>query len=218
VDADVNIEYGNENVLKYDDFSENTEIESYVENEKWYLNVKPKSDTFISKMLGFSFTYNSSGDINLKITQDIFNISINGVKADLFLNKIILNNLYVKSVSGDTKINNSKIKFLEFYTTSGDLETTNSPIYSLNIKTVSGDIDLYVAGEKDVFINKNTSPSGDIHTNLPLKFEHSTKRFINFKSVSGDLNIKEKKIIEDNFDIFEESKKNNLLMPEEKKY
>ncbi|WGS65040.1 DUF4097 family beta strand repeat-containing protein [Marinitoga aeolica] len=241
VDVDIDIEYGNENIFEYEDFPENIEIENYVENEKWYLNVKPKSDSFISKMFGFSFNFSSGGYVKLKINSDILNISINNVNGDVSLNKVSLNNFYVKSISGDTGIYNSKIKFLEFYTTSGDLETTNSPIYSLNIKTisgdceldyltenfkeakiktVSGDIDLYIAGKEEVFINKNTAPSGDVHTNLSLKFEHSTDRFINFKSVSGDLTIKEKKKTQNNDVVFEENKKtkiNNLLTPEEQK-
>lgn len=240
-DVDIDIKYGNENIFEYEDFPENIEIENYVENEKWYLNVKQKSDSFISKIVGFSFNFSSGGYGKLKINSDILNISINNVNGDVSLNKTTLNNFYVKSISGDVGIYNSKIKFLEFQTTSGDLKITNSPIYNFNIKTisgdceldylaenfkeakiktVSGDIDLYIAGKQEVFINKNTSPSGDIHTNLSLKFEHSTERFINFKSVSGDLTIKEKKIAQNNDVVFEENEKtkiHNLLTPEEQK-
>jgi hypothetical protein len=238
LDVDIKIECSNENIFEYEDFPENVEIENYVESDKWYINVKPKSDSFISKMVGFSFNFSSGGLVKLKINSDITNISINNANGDVSLNKVSLNNFYVKSVSGDTDIHNSKINFLEFYTTSGDLETKNSPINSLKIKTisgdceldyltenfkeakiktVSGDIDLFIEGEREIFINKNTSPSGDVHSNISLKFNHSTERFINFKSVSGDLTIKEKKVTKNNDVTDEKIIINKLLSPEEQK-
>ncbi|WP_129409489.1 DUF4097 family beta strand repeat-containing protein [Marinitoga lauensis] len=178
VDVDIDIVPGNENIFEYEDFPENIEIKNYVENERWYLSVKPKSDSFLSKMFGFSFNFNSGGNVKLKINSDILEILINNVNGDVSLNKVALNNFYAKSVSGDIGIYNSKIKYLEFYSTSGDLESVNSPISTLDIKTVSGDceidyltenfkeakiktvsgdIDIFVVGEKEVFINRNTS-------------------------------------------------------------
>ncbi|OQY10732.1 MAG: hypothetical protein B6I29_00795 [Marinitoga sp. 4572_148] len=242
VDMDIDIECGNENIFEYEDFPENIEIENYVENEKWYLNIKSKSDSFVSKIFGFSFNFNSSGYAKLKINSDISNILINSVNGDVSVNKISLDGFYIKSVSGDCEIYNSEIKYLEFHSTSGDLESTKTPINSLNIKsvsgdcgidyltenfkeanikTVSGDIDLYIDGEKEIFIKKNTSPSGEIQTNIPLRFKESSERFVAFKSVSGDLTIKRKKVKTNNKSAktVEESfeKTDNLLTPEEQK-
>ncbi|GAB6188661.1 hypothetical protein JCM30566_04000 [Marinitoga arctica] len=240
IGMDLDIVNDEEILFEYEDFPENIDIESYIKDEIWFLKIKQKSDSFISKMFGFSFNFSSKGSAKLKVNSNILAINIDDISGDISLNKMMLDELNAKTVSGDIEIYNSKIKHLKYYSTSGDLEIANSSIYSLEIKTVSGDceidylvedfkeakiktvsgdVELYVAGRKEVFLNKNTLPSGEVYADLSLKIEHSTKRFIDFKSVSGDLTIKEKKNIGNNNVVFEEEeiKTNNLLTPEEQK-
>ncbi|KLO24700.1 MULTISPECIES: DUF4097 family beta strand repeat-containing protein [unclassified Marinitoga] len=215
VGIDLDISTGKETFFEYDNFPENIEIENYVKNGIWHLNFKQKSDSFLTKIFGFSFNSGFSGNANLKVDKNIFSFDINNVSGDISLNKLELEKFKVKTVSGDINIYNSKIKYLEFFSTSGDLSSSNSIFYSVDIKnvsgdcnidyldskfknvfikTVSGDTEIYISGNDIVFIKKGASPSGKIHSNIPLKFDINShnipSRFIDFKGVSGDLIIK----------------------------
>ncbi|SHE93864.1 DUF4097 and DUF4098 domain-containing protein YvlB [Marinitoga hydrogenitolerans DSM 16785] len=214
INIDIDILYNKDVVFEYEDFPENVKIENYVRDGIWYLKIEQNSNSFISKILGFSFNSFSHGDAKLKINNDIIDLNINSVSGDITLNDVSLEKLFLKTVSGDINIYNSKIKHLEYNSTSGDIETSNSIIdfikvktvsgdceidylnsdFACSIKTVSGDIDLFVLGNDEINITKDSSLSGEIHSNIPLKVGGiSEKRFINFKSVSGDLTIKSKK-------------------------
>ncbi|KAF2957049.1 DUF4097 family beta strand repeat-containing protein [Marinitoga sp. 38H-ov] len=238
VNVDITINSSTNNSFEIEDLTKNIEIENFVKNDVWYINIKPKNESFLSKIFGFQFTQSNDLDANLYINQDVLNIRINTVSSDISANNILLDKFNIKNVSGDVDINNSKINSLIINGTSGDLETHNSSIKSFYIKTVSGDcvIDylhenfklvkiksvsgdahLYINGEKEIYLKKESSLSGDINTNIPVKFEESDERYIIFNTLSGDLfiertNIKtnqnNEKTINQNSSV---QKNNNLL-------
>ncbi|AUD65238.1 hypothetical protein BK011_05900 [Tenericutes bacterium MZ-XQ] len=125
----------------------------------------------------------TNGDVVLK-KLNTKHISLNLVNGDIDIKEVVAEGLKFHIVNGDIELQKIKASTLYSSQVSGDLEIKNSLIDgNLEVKTVSGDIELEEV-TCDMF--EADSVSGDIDG------KEFYPKMIRFKSLSGDLNIKNK--------------------------
>lgn len=125
----------------------------------------------------------TNGDVVLK-KLNTKHISLNLVNGDIDIKEVVAEGLKFHIVNGDIELQKIKTSTLYSSQVSGDLEIKNSLIDgNLEVKTVSGDIELEEV-TCDMF--EADSVSGDIDG------KEFYPKMIRFKSLSGDLNIKNK--------------------------
>jgi DUF4097 and DUF4098 domain-containing protein YvlB len=125
----------------------------------------------------------TNGDVVLK-KLNTKHISLNLVNGDIDIKEVVAEGLKFHIVNGDIELQKIKASTLYSSQVSGDLEIKNSLIDgNLEVKTVSGDIELEEV-TCDMF--EADSVSGDIDG------KEFYPKMIIFKSLSGDLNIKNK--------------------------
>jgi len=165
------------------------------------------------KRHGFNFFINKEDGINFLVELPR-KVIVNVLKQVIISSDSVLKNLNIKqfianSTSGDLDIDHCQVEKFKLHSVSGDSKIENSTFEDMVLSLVSGDV--FIKNTTITQDFKASTVSGDVHVTdvTCVNFEMSAvsgdvngKEFypqkVIFKSVSGDLNIKnkEKKYIE----------------------
>ena len=157
------------------------------------------------KMKNFVFMRNKKEDMNFIIEipkgLKIETLRHNSTSADIEMVGISANELALSTTSGDLELSKANFDLLKINTVSGDIEVLNVVAGQVETSQVSGDLEmekvtitgLFHAGTVSGDISLTDTASGDAEFSCvsgDVEGVNFYPESINFKSVSGDLSIK----------------------------
>ncbi|MDY0074667.1 MAG: DUF4097 family beta strand repeat-containing protein [Acholeplasmataceae bacterium] len=160
------------------------------------------------KSVGFLFMRSRSDDMSFIIEipehLKVDEVKVNVVSSDLVFNAIDSDNFQLNTTSGDVNLTSATLGYVKLHTVSGDLKVSQCQVDTVETSQVSGDLSLEDVKIKNVLKVRTVSGDVDFESCEANEVELSAvsgdmrgKEFypktITFKSVSGDLDIKNEK-------------------------